>query len=326
MSIAGQIDENTITPELVKGNAPLKDLTEDQVNAVVTLGNNAIKDRIRVKTNEIYTGFDKDVEEVTGIPKESGEKTYEYIKRALNHGSKELSGQLAELKSAKKTLEDQVKNGSSDEGTKKQIEELQGKIKEKESEISQWRKKYADDLALKDKAIAEANEKNLKIRVDHNVAEALSSFKFIEEAKLPKIAREATINAAKMSVLSEYTPDFVADGNGNETLVWKKNGEPALNPENSLKPFTTAELLSKHLAPILDPGRTQTGSGTKPPASGIGANGHFSLGGVKSQVEADELIGNHLVAQGIERGTKDFEDKLQQIRTDNKVMDLPFKV
>jgi hypothetical protein len=327
MSIAGQITEEVFTPELIKGNQPLASLTDEQINAFVTLGNNAVKTRIGEHTNKIYTGIDQDIENETGLKKEEGERTYAFVKRALKVGNKELSGYLSELKEAKKTLEAQVKSGDVTGATKKQIEELESKIKDKESEVSLWKTKYDTDLTAKETAIKEATEKNMKIRIDHNMAEALTGFKFIEEAKLPKVARDATVGAAKSAVLSEYKPDFITDGNGNERLVWKNaQGEIARNPENKLEPFTTAELLSKHIDPILDKGRQQTGAGTQPPASGKSSfTGQYTLDGARTQVEATTKLVDQLIANGVPQRTKEFDKQLTDLFTELQADKLPFK-
>lgn len=326
MGVAGQIVETVFTPDVVKQNTSLKDLSDDQVNAVVTLGNNLTQQRIGEKTKEYYDRLDVDIEEATGLKKEPSEKTFEFMKRAIKTGSKELSGQLATLKSEKDALEAQVKSGNVTDAVKKQITDLEGKIKDKESEVTQWKDKYTNDFGTKEKELNDALAKNMTIRVDHQFAEALTGIKFIEEAKLPKVARDATVSAAKIQVLNEFKPEYIDDGKGGEKLVWKNaQGEIARNPENKLEPFTTAELITKHLNPIIDHGRQQQGSGSTAPAGAASGKGQFFLNGAKTQVEADEMIVQHLIAEGVPKNTKEFDTKLKEIRTENKIPELPIR-
>lgn len=323
-AIAQTMPEEVFTPELIKSNEPLSTLTDEQINAFIALGNNVTKERIRVVTGEFYTGIDNDVVAETGLTKKHGERTFDFVKRALSVGNKELSSQLNALKEEKTILEGQLGTGAGDAALRKQIEELNTQIKSKTSEVNQYKEQYSKALDEANKKLTEAEQKNIKIKVDHVLDKTISGFKFIDKSKLPEVARDATIKAARSAVLSEYTPEFITNEIGDESVVWSNADGPALNPANGMKPYTTAELLLKHLNPILDQGRTATGAGTKPSTGGNNAQSFF-LNGESTQVAADESIGNFIVTQlGLARGTKEFEDKLNAIRTENNVSKLPF--
>ena len=79
--------------------------------------------------------------------------------------------------------------------------------------------------------------------------------------------------------------------------------------------------LVKELKEVLDNGRQQTGAGTQTMQGGGGTT--FDLGGATTQVQADELISKHLLSNGYTRGSKEFADEAQKIRTENGVDKLP---
>lgn len=323
-SIATQIKEDVFTPELIKENEPLKNLDEVQIQAVVTLGNNLVADRIGKKTGETVTGIENDVREVSGIEKLPGERYFEYIKRAIAEskkaGDKELTAQLQSIKAEN----EQLKSGGTDEATKKQLSEIERKLKDKDTELTAIKTQYQKDLSDKDAALQEIQAKSFNSKVELNLDKEIAKLKFLP---MPDLARVSSIKEAKQVLRSEYNIDFVSTSDGNEKMVFrnKETGDILLNSANSMEPFTEAEMLVKILNPVLDHGRKQTGSGGGPP-KGDGPNkGQFFLNGAKNQLEADEAIGNQLVADGFARGSKEFDSKMSEIRKENGVDKLPFK-
>jgi hypothetical protein len=323
-TIAQSIKEEVFTPELIRENEVLKSLSDDQITGIVTLGNNLVSDRLGKKTGETYKMVEKDVYEASGLEQLPGEKYHQYLKRAIieskKAGDTELTAQLQALKTENEQLK-KNKIGEADEVVKSKLSEYETKLKDKDSEVGTYKTK----LAKKEAELLEEKQKSIQTKVELHLDKAISGFKFID---IPDVARAATIKDAKAALRAEYNADIVDNGTIAGQLVFrdKETNDIVKNPANGMEPFTEAELLKKHLNPILDHGRQQTGSGTKPPASANGSTtGQFYLNGAKSQVEADEMIMQHLIANGVPRHTKDFETQMATIRTDNQVEKLPFK-
>lgn len=323
-TIAQSIKEEVFTPDLIRENESLKTLSDDQVQTVVTLGNNLVADRIGKKTGETLTAVENDVREAFGQDKLPGEKYFEYIKRAIAEsrkaGDKELTAQLQKIKEENDNLAKQAKSGNVDEVVKKQLSEYEVKLKDKDGEVLS----YKEALAKKDKELEDERNSNKNKTIDQTLDKKIAGLTFL---KMPDVARDSTIALAKQGIKNDHIVEVVPDGKGGEKLLFrdKETKEILKNPANSLEPVTEDELLRKYLKEIIDPGRKQTGSGSQPPAGGSNPKGQFYLSGAKTQVEADEMIVQHLVSEGVSRTSKEFSDRLKAIRDENKVSDLPIK-
>ena len=136
------------------------------------------------------------------------------------------------------------------------------------------------------------------------------------------------LNAAKAEVLAKGTPDFVDDGLGGKKLVIRgADGNILNNPKNNLNPYTIQELVMEtSLKDIIDTGRQQSGGGTGGFGSGSGGTGGtLDLSGIKSQVEADKVIENYLLSNGLTRDSQEFADQSMQLRNENNVASLPIR-
>ena len=69
---------------------------------------------------------------------------------------------------------------------------------------------------------------------------------------------------------------------------------------------------------VLDPGRVQTGAGTKSQPTGNGNGGTVDISGARTQDEANEIIAKQLMAQGKINGSKEFNDAMTQAWKDNR--------
>ena len=129
-------------------------------------------------------------------------------------------------------------------------------------------------------------------------------------------------------MLAKGTPDFIEDGKGGKVLVLRDaNGNILNNPANNLNPYTISELVMQtSIKDVLDDGRRQTGGGTGS-GSGDGGNGGSSvdLSAARTQVEADRLIETHLLSTGLTRDSSEFASQAMQLRTENKVSELPIR-
>ena len=96
------------------------------------------------------------------------------------------------------------------------------------------------------------------------------------------------------------------------------------NKGNALKPYTIEEKLGEFLKDVLDNGRTQKGGGSS--NSSKNNNGDYvDVSTARSQVDADNIICEHLAKNGFVRGSKEFADKQAEIRVQMEADKLPLR-
>ena len=97
------------------------------------------------------------------------------------------------------------------------------------------------------------------------------------------------------------------------------------NPNNNLNPYTFEELIMEtSIKDVVDTGKVQPGGGTGP-LHGNKGNGLIDLSGAKTQIEADRIIENYLLTNGITRDSEEFAMKSMELRNENNVTELPIR-
>lgn len=314
-----------LNAEKLKSSPALAALTEEQQTAIAELSRNDENAVMAQRIGEIHGQYDRDIEAVTGLKKPEGVKTYEWMKTdVLPKVSKaaELETQLETIKTEKTTLEAQLKDGKIDEATAKKLSDLEQLSTDLKGKIE------ADKLEYENK-IAEAQKANTTITLNNEFDRSLVGKKFKDESIISKAVRETFVTNAKAAVLAENKPDWIDDGKGGKTLVFRNEaGEIKRNPENNLNPYTAEELFISKIGDVLDLGKQQAGGGTKPAGGTGGAGGagsSLSLSNAKTQVEADEMATEFLMSKGLVRGSKEYNEEFTTIRTENEVEKLPLR-
>ncbi len=314
-----------LTVEMLTQNPALQGLTDAQRTAIATMSQNDENTVIGTRIGELHGQYDNDVLGITGIAKNAGEKSYDYVKRVLNGYKSKIEtnnalkveldiakGQVTELQakleknSGDETLKQQLKDAKS------QVTQLQASLKSKEQEFNTEK--------------AKLETANRDIHIDYAFQAATSGLKFKEGITAP--VQKVLLQSAKAEVLAKGTPDFIDDGSGNKKLVLRdSNGVIINNPKNNLNPYTIQELvLETSLKDVIDTGRKQTGGGTGGNGGGAGSNGgSLDMTGIKTQLEADKIITAHLLANGITRDSKEFAEQSMQLRDENNIADLPIR-
>jgi hypothetical protein len=224
----------------------------------------------------------------------------------------EIENKINELTEENTALKAKIKDGDSSGVLKAELEKRETLIEQlradQEKSKSEWQKK-----------LEEREQKYQSTLVDNAFNEALSGLKFKDENLIPLAARKAMINAVKGELLSKYKASFTEDG----TLEFlDENGQIVRNADNARHPYTAKDLLSKGLESILDKGREQTGGGAQ---GGNKKGTPINLSGAKSQVEADEMLSQKLMAEGLAKGTPEFMAKHYELRTEARVHELPLQ-
>lgn len=307
-----------LTLELLRANALLAGMTEDQFNAVVEMSRNDEASVIGQKTGEIYGGLDADILAASGIPKNGTEKTYDYAKRVIGaikadgEAAAGLRQQVDSLTAEKARLEKVIANGGADAETKKALEQARADLANVTREYTELKTKFDDGEA------AHAREL-MDVRMDGDFARAAAGVKF--KADLPKSVTDVLLSQA-ITRVKGMSPEYIDDGTGtgSKVLAFKDStGAVMRNPATNLKPYTAEDLVIRELTTmgVLETGRKQTGTGMKETPQGGNPGGMVDLSGARSQSEASDIIAKALLAQGLTIGSEEYQTKMSEIWKDN---------
>lgn len=315
-----------LTVEMLRQSSSLMGLTDAQFNAIAEMSRNDENTVIGTKIGALHGQYDTDVLSITGIKKNDGEKSYDYVKRVLNDYKSQLTStatiqaQLANAQSEVQKLKDKLAEGAGDETLKQQLKDAKNQVSQLQQQLTTKENEFATA-----KAELEGQIKNT--HVDYAFQAAVSGLKF--KTGISESLQKILLSAAKAEVLSKGTPDFVDNGNGGKTLVFRDStGNVLNNPANNLNPYTVNELLMQtSIKDAVDIGKQQQGSGTKPITTPGGNRNDtlLDLSGVKNQLDADKAIEAYLLAQGITRDSEAFAEQSLQLRTENNVSQLPIR-
>ena len=311
-----------LTAEVLRANAGLAALSDEQLSIIAEMSRNDENTVIGTRIGELHGQYDNDVLSVTGIAKNQGEKSYDYVKRVLGEykqkaaGTEALNTQITELKTQIEGYKKTIEAGKGNEAIAQQLRDAQKQLADTqalfEAKNKEWQGKY-DTL----------NTQYQQSLIDAEFGKALQGMKF--KSIYPESVQKTLIESAKRTVLASAKPDWVEE-NGERKLVFRDAaGNIMTNQENRLNPFTPGELLQRELKDVLDTGRRQTGTGTQEQQGGQGGNTSVDLTGITNQVDADNVISKHLMALGYTRGSKEFSDEALKIRKENGVDKLPIQ-
>ena len=297
-----------LTEELLRG---VEGLTPEQISSITTLSKNDEEQVIGSKIGEIHASYEKDVLGITGVEKNKGEKAYDYVKRSLTDyktNADTHKSALDTLKAEHAELLAKSKEGG-DKALLQQIQDAADKVKALELSNETAKQEFETE---KQGLLNQVRDIKLNSAFDA----VTSKLKFKSDYNNEAIQRN--VKAAKLELLSTYTPEFTENGN----LQFRdKDGELVRDKANSLNPSTLDKLLGKSLEFMVS---------TTPPAGGAGGKGAGAtkksiadLAGAKTQSEAGDIIKAHLLAQGLTTDSPAYHEKLTEIRTENKISELP---
>lgn len=310
---------------MLQQNDVLKVLTPEQQAAITELSKNDEATVIGTKIGALHGQYDADILSISGLKKNDGEKSYDYLKRVLGDyktkvdSSKTLSAQLETYKTKVADLEKKIADGATDEETKKQL-------KDARHQVSQLQTQLTNKNTELEAAKADFTKKEQALKVDFAFTNATSGLKFKQDVSEP--VKKILLAAAKDEILAKGTPDFIDDGKGGKKLVFRDaTGNTINNPKNNLNPYTLDELIQEtSLKDVLDTGKQQSGGGTKPITNQSSSSAvTLDLSGIKTQMEADQHIENYLLSKGYTRDQVEFGEQVLAIRNENNVSELPIR-
>jgi len=307
-----------LTEEILKADEALAGLAPEQLSAIATLSKNDEETVIGSKVGEIHGGYDTDVLNVTGIAKNQGEKSYDYVKRVLgDYKGKVEAGagateKLTEAQNEVTRLKAEMAKGGD--------AEIKAQLDKAKQDLTDLTGKYDADKSAWDTEKTQWQKDQETAKINKAFGKATEGLTF--KAAYPEGVQKTLINAAKAQVLAEATPSEVDD-----VMVFRdKDGNIMRNPANRNSPFTAEELITAKLTDALEPAKKQTGTGTgddKTPK--IDVVDLTDLAGATTQLAADELIVTHLLQKGLVKGTGAFAEEHQKIRLDNGVDKMPVR-
>lgn len=315
-----------LTREILIANAVLAGLTDEQIAAITTLSANDENSVIAKKTGEIYGGLDADILAASGIEKNGTEKTFDYAKRVVAEfktkaeSASALQTQIDSLTKEKARLEKAIADGATDAETAKALKQAKADLTAVQTQFNDLKTKY-------DEAEQKYQNELFGVRIESALQTAVAGVKFKPE--LPESATKVLLSQA-IDKIKAMNPEYIDDGKGGKVLAFKdETGALMRNPNNQLNPYTPGDLLTRELETmgIIDKGRQAAGGGTGTPGGngGSGGGGAISISGAKTRVEAYDAITQSLQGQGLQVGTKQFDDAMTAAWKENNIAALPEK-
>lgn len=302
----------------------LAGLTDAQREAICLLSKNDEEAVIGNRFREVYNQLDATIARETGIQRNGDEKTYLYLERA----ARELAGKansvdglntkIHDLTAERDRLKKAIEDNTGDEKLRKDYAQA---VKDLDAIKAQYNTLKADFDKQKDDHVKEL----MNFRLDNEIAGAKGGIKF--KADLPETATSVLLEQA-IAKVKAMKHEFVDDGKGGQRLIFQdENGAIMRNAEKQLEPYTISDLLNKELKQmgVLDEGRQAAGGGTNPPkVVKTGEGIVIDLTGVRTKTEANELITQTLMKQGLTNGSKAFQEAMTKAWKDNNIDSLPF--
>lgn len=221
----------------------------------------------------------------------------------------QFNDKLSELKTVKAEL-DAANTRLSENATS--IETLNTTIAERDTTIAELNTTISNSRE-------DFETRLTKVYFDTAVSQAYQNIQL--KADMPESVKDAMKATAMAQLQAMGTPKLV-EVDGKQVLkIVDKNGTPVTvdGKEASVEDV----LRQTSLKDIIDtnPGG---GAGTKTPQV-QGASGGALIAGAKTQVEADRMIKDHLISQGLDVLNQTFYAEFYKLREENKVSELPIK-
>lgn len=301
-----------LNKDIISASELLKGLSEEQINAIVSLSENDEKAVFGQRFSEIHNELDAAVKEASGIEKAGSEKTSAYIKRVIETNKAvvdDIRKENVTLTEKIKDLEGKVALGSGDR-------EL---LDTQRATIADLQTKYNELKTEKERAEAAFEQRMLDYRINSAIEGALGG------VKLKDGVNDEAANALKalaVNAVKGMKPSFVKDGDEEVLVFHDEAGAELRNKENGLNLFTAEELLKAELAKygIVSEGRKAAGNG----GTGSQGNGGTSgiLAGATTQSAAYDAIKSYLASRGIATTDANYQTEFDKIWSESKAGEL----
>lgn len=238
------------------------------------------------KTTEHATALEKDVFDLTGIPKNAGEKYYDYFKRAT--GAK-----VGEAAAIKTELDELRSKGNTSDADKSRIKALEKQLNDSRTDL--------------EGKLTAAQQELLNTRTQFAVESELAKLRATYKAGIP----DSVIAVVEKAVVGELMQRAkMQDSDGKQVLTFLDNDGNVMLDQTTFKPAGPDALLKGHpaLKDLIDAGRQQAGTGT----SGDQGNksqqgqGDGKFTGLPADVTTKVKLTEYLLKLGIMDSTEEF--------------------
>lgn len=313
--------------DILKANEKLKALPDDVLAEIESMSKSDEKTQIDAALKTHKDRIDKDIEGITGVPKPNDTPTHVYLKSSLTS----LSEKAKEAANAEKykadfekstkeieSLKKQIAEGG-DGATKKLVASLEQKLEDERNTLAALKKQKEDaekDLADK---LAKSEADRTKADIVNSINQHVKSAGLKYNEAVPANIMEEMVQTRQQKFIASLKAE--RDENGN--LVFRGEDGKILK-DSSLQPVKAGDLYAKQNADLFAK-HTQSGGGTESRGGG-GGGGSLDLSGAKSQIQADEMIKQYVHKnEGLTTSSDGYSERLIELRTQNKVADLPMR-
>jgi hypothetical protein len=302
--------------EVLKANENLSSLTDVQFSAIVELSKN---DEASVLTRATEAFEDGIVSNFTSKLPKVVRKESETIKDFTMRIAEYSATSITKLASKEQELQALKTSGgaANTDAENQQILDLQ-------NEVTALKGSSSADLKVATDKLNSVTSAYMNSRIESEFNKDYAGLKFKSEYS-PEVIK-VMLEQGKNAVTGKFKPDFVTV-DGVESLVFRDAENHIMrSKERGLNPSRPIDLLMPHIASILDSGRKQEGSGGSGGAGSDAPSGStLDISKAKTQVEADKIIGAHLMSTGLLRTNKSFGEQLNKTRKELEVGKLPMR-
>ena len=204
-------------------------------NATKNSSSEAAKEERRM----LLTGLDNSFKELTGIEKENGMKTNDYITGLMKN-------MMADNKTVKSDFEKFKTDKLSESEAAKEYKALNDKAKTE----------FKTTLAERDATINQYKSNEFNFKVDLSVKDAMNRIS-------PTLKKIDLIDDAKEVRVNKFYQNYkIVEHEGALILHDKKDDSPIIDPTNG-NPLSIFDVLSKEFESLVDSDRHQNGTGAK---------------------------------------------------------------
>lgn len=244
------------------------------------------------KIGELHGGYDRDFEEVTGVKKPEGVKSYTFWKDYV----KEIN---EKAKSNNTDVLDQIKKENADLKFKMENNEQAKYFKDLHESTKASLQKQ---LTEKDEFINQFQTERTQMKIKTDLSNAIAKLELNSE--LPEDVRNTYIDTVFNSLVKGAK--VLEDG----SIVYY-DGDTLLTDSKTAQKATAEYLLQARLKSILVEKKVVTGGGGQ--AQGTKTKSSVSFAHAKTQMELTTLIEDSLLADGFLKGKADFQVKKNEL-------------
>ena len=273
----------------------IQDSTETEFEVFEGKGHETFLDNykdtvIAPKIEEVHSGYDRDVKELTGEDRRQNEKSYDYVKRIMG-AYKEKASKSSEYETEIGQLKEKISSNTGDEHLKTELSDAK-------RELVNVQKKYTDGKETwgKEKSTLETSHQHAGM--ENVLDRSLMGIKF-KDGIAENIAK-VVVTSIKNELLEIAE---IVEGK----MIFKDKDGNILRNKDTLNPFTPSEMLRSKLKDIIDEGRKITGTGVEPKIE-EDKDGKKTVNFIPSDsVKSKDDLHRDLVVKGFVQGTEEYK-------------------